>query len=245
MCVYCGMKAFSFSLQSQNRSNFVASDVSTEQLCVCDATLELVPMLPPISVADAIIENAKVLTLDAKTPLTQALAISGNKICRFSKDCGWEPQRSPSTRIIDAGGRTVILGSHSVLGRLTGKQEVSWNGVSSLERALEMLKNRAEQTPSPQWIHVSDDWEPGQFAERRVPTLDAISAACSDVPCFVMKLHGCAFINRAGLRALGWTRKTPVPSGGLVARDGNGDPFGMLIPAAGLNGFLAAFITPP
>ena len=245
MCVYCGMKAFGFSTKPRKRPNFIASDASIEQICACDAALELVPTMPPSSLADVIIENTNVLTLDAKAPLAQALAICGDKIFRFSKDCGWEPQRSLSTKIIDAGGRTVILGSHFVQGCLTGKQEVSWDGVSSLARALVMLEEGAKRTPAPQWIQVGDDWMPSQFEERRVPTLDEISAACGEVPCFVMKLHGCAFINKAGLRALGWTRKTPVPSGGLVACNRNGDPSGMLIPAAELNGFLAAFTAPP
>jgi hypothetical protein len=160
MCVYCGLKAFGFPMKSRKRSDFIASDASIEQLSVSNATLELVPTLPPSSVADVIIENTNVLTLDARAPLAQALAIFGDKMCRFGKYCGWEPQRSPSTKIIDAGGRTVILGSHFVQGRLTGKQEVSWDGVSSLGRALEMLEEGAKRTPSPQWIQVGDHWIP-------------------------------------------------------------------------------------
>ena len=84
-----------------------------------------------------------------------------------------------------------------------------------------------------------------QFKEKRLPTLDEINAACGDVPCFVMHLYDRAFINRAGLRALGWNRDTPDPMGGLIARNGNGEPTGMLIATTSLISLLGVFAKIP
>jgi predicted amidohydrolase YtcJ len=94
-------------------------------------------------------------------------------------------------------------------------------------------------------VQVVGGWTPYQFKEKRLPTLDEINAACGDVPCFVMHLYDRAFTNKAGLRALGWTRDTPDPMGGLIARAGNGEPTGLLIATTSLISLLGVFAKIP
>jgi predicted amidohydrolase YtcJ len=158
--------------------------------------------------------------------------------------------RGPTTKIIDAGGRTIVPGlndahTHFIRGGLTYSQEVRWDGVPSLALALRMLKEQAQRTPAPHWVQVIGGWTPNQFKEKRLPTLDEINAACGDGPCFVLHLYDRAFINKAGLRALGWTRETPDPMGGLIARNGEGDPTGMLIATTSLISLLGVFAKIP
>ena len=158
--------------------------------------------------------------------------------------------RSSATKIIDAGGRTIIPGlndahTHFIRGGLTYSQEVRWDGVPSLALGLRMLKEQAQRTPAPHWVQVVGGWTPHQFKEKRLPTLDEINAACGDVPCFVMHIYDRAFINRAGLRALGWNRDTPDPMGGLIARNGNGEPTGLLIATTSLISLLGVFAKIP
>ena len=161
-----------------------------------------------------------------------------------------EPMRGPSTKIIDAGGRTVVPGlndahTHFIRGGLTYSQEVRWDGVSSL--AL-----RAAHAQGSGAAHAGAALGAGRWRldaqsvqEKRLPTLDEINAACGDVPCFVMHLYDRAFINKAGLRALGWNRDTPDPMGGLIARNGEGDPTGMLIATTSLISLLGVFTKIP
>jgi predicted amidohydrolase YtcJ len=170
------------------------------------------------SKADWIIENAKIITLDAKTPRARAVAIAGDKVVGVGARRDLERLKSPSTKIIDAGGRTIVPGlndahTHFIRGGLTYSQEVRWDGVPSLALALRMLREQAQRTPAPHWVQVVGGWTPYQFKEKRLPTLDEINAACGDVPCFVMHLYDRALINKAGLRALGWNRDTPDPMG--------------------------------
>ncbi|MDT1843182.1 amidohydrolase family protein, partial [Acinetobacter baumannii] len=42
-------------------------------------------------------------------------------------------------------------------------------------------------------------------------------------------LYDRALLNRAALRAVGYTKDTPNPPGGEIVRDGAGNPTGMLI----------------
>ena len=107
--------------------------------------------------------------------------------------------------------------------------ELRWDGVPSLADALRMLKEQARRTPPPQWVRVVGGWSEFQFAERRMPTLEEINAAAPDTPVFVLHLYDRALLNRAALRAVGYTKDTPDPPGGEIQRDKQGNPTGLLI----------------
>ena len=58
-----------------------------------------------------------------------------------------------------------------------------------------------------------------QFVEKRLPTLDEINAIAPDTPVFILHLYDRALLNRAALRAVGYTKDTPAfPGGGNRAR---------------------------
>jgi predicted amidohydrolase YtcJ len=82
---------------------------------------------------------------------------------------------------------------------------------------------------TPQWVRVVGGWNEFQFAERRMPTLDEINEAAPDTPVFVLHLYDRALLNKAALRAVGYTKDTPEPPGGTIVRDKNGNPTGLLI----------------
>ena len=62
-----------------------------------------------------------------------------------------------------------------------------------------------------------------------MPTLDEINRAAPETPVFVLHLYDRALLNRAALRAVGYTKDTPAPMGGEIQRDKQGNPTGMLI----------------
>jgi predicted amidohydrolase YtcJ len=107
--------------------------------------------------------------------------------------------------------------------------ELRWDGVASLADALSMLREQARRTPPPQWVRVVGGWSEFQFAERRMPTLAEINAVAPDTPVFILHLYARALLNKAALRAVGYTKDTPEPVAGTIERDANGNPTGMLI----------------
>ena len=200
--------------------------------------------------ADLLIENAKIVTLDPTVPSAEAIAIRGNTIAAVGSRRDLEALRGPATTIIDAGGRTIVPGlndshCHFIRGGLTYSQELRWDGVPSLAMALRMLKDQALRTPAPHWVQVVGGWTGGQFAERRMPTLDEINAATGDVPCFVMHIYDRAFVNKAGLRVLGYTKDTQDPLGGLLERDAAGTPTGLVLNVANIGSLLGVFARIP
>ncbi len=92
-----------------------------------------------------------------------------------------------------------------------------------------MLRRQAAITPPPQWVRVVGGFSRHQFAEKRLPTLDEINAAAPETPVFILHLYDRALLNRAALRAVGYTKDTPDPPGGEIQRDASGEPTGLLI----------------
>jgi predicted amidohydrolase YtcJ len=183
--------------------------------------------------ADTIIHNGKIAT-NAVPSFVEALAIQDGKILATGNNTEILRQRGPSTKLIDAQGRTVIPGlndshMHPIRGGLNYNMELRWDGVPSLADALRMLKEQAARTPAPQWVRVIGGWTEFQFAERRMPTLEEINKAAPDTPVFVLHLYDRAWLNGAALRAVGYPNDTPNPPGGEIQHDKNGNPTGLLI----------------
>lgn len=184
--------------------------------------------------ADTIIRNARVTTLDPATPEADALAIRDGFILAAGPEAVIMRRADVKTQVIDAGGRRVIPGlndshTHLIRGGLNYNMELRWENVSSLADALRMLKDQADRTPAPQWVRVVGGWSEFQFAERRMPTLDEINAAAPDTPVFLLHLYGRALLNRAALKVLGFGKDTADLPGGEIQRDANRNPTGLLI----------------
>ncbi|MFY0310453.1 amidohydrolase [Leisingera sp. D0M16] len=184
--------------------------------------------------ADTIIANGQFTTLDPEAPDVEAVAIKDGLIQATGAASEIMSLRGPETEVIDAGGRRVIPGlndshTHLIRGGLNYNMELRWENVPSVDDALRMLREQADRTPAPQWVRVVGGWSEFQFAERRMPTLEEINAAAPDTPVFILHLYARALLNRAALTALGITKDTPDPPGGVIERDANGNPTGMLI----------------
>lgn len=184
--------------------------------------------------ADLMISNGNVATLDERGTMARAVAVKDGKILAVGSDEDVAKYKGPDTRVIDAGKRTVIPGLndshlHVIRGGLNYNMELRWDGVPSLADAMRMLKEQARRTPPGQWVRVVGGWSEFQFAERRMPTLEEINEAAPDTPVFVLHLYCRAMLNKAALRACGYTKDTPNPPGGEIQHDSEGNPTGLLI----------------
>ena len=187
------------------------------------------PMKPT---ANLILQNGRITTLDPKHPEAKEVIIAEGRIAGV--DNAEDFQSGPETKVVDLQGRRVIPGLydshlHVIRGGLNYNMELRWEGVPSVSLALQMLREQAARTPAPQWVRVVGGWSEFQFAERRMPTLDEINAAAPDTPVFVLHLYCRALLNRAALKACGYTKDTPNPPGGEIVRDKAGNPTGMLV----------------
>ncbi len=106
-------------------------------------------------VADLILHNGRITTLDPKCPAATNLAVKDGRI--IGVDDTESYQRGPNTKVIDLRGRRVIPGLndshlHVIRGGLNYNMELRWDGVPSLADGLRMLKEQAQRTPPGQWV---------------------------------------------------------------------------------------------
>lgn len=184
--------------------------------------------------ADMILFNGKIHTIAKHKAEITAVAIKDGKFIAIGHDSEVMKFSGSSTKLVNLDKKRVVPGIndshiHLIRGGLNFNLELRWDGVPSLADAMRMLREQVDKTPSPQWVRVVGGWSEFQFAERRMPTLDEINAASPDTPVFILHLYDRAFMNRAALRAVGYTKNTPTPPGGEIQRDANGEPTGLII----------------
>lgn len=184
--------------------------------------------------ADLILFNGKIYSFTAANKKATAVAVKDGKFIAVGTDSEIMQYHDTATKLIDLNQKRVVPGIndshiHLIRGGLNYNLELRWDGVLSLADAMRMLKEQADRTPSPQWVRVVGGWSEFQFAERRMPTLEEINAIAPDTPVFILHLYDRAFLNRAALKVIGFTKETPAPQGGIIQKDTNGEPTGLII----------------
>ncbi len=192
------------------------------------------PLSGAADAPDIILHNAQITTLDESQPAATAVAVRGSRVVAVGSDDAVLALRNSATSLIDCGKRRAIPGLndshlHIIRGGLNYNLELRWDGVPSLADAMRMLRAQVQRTPPGQWVRVVGGFAELQFTERRLPTLAELNAAAPDTPVFILHLYDRALLNRAALRAVGYTKDTPEPPGGYIARDKRGEPTGLLV----------------
>jgi hypothetical protein len=182
--------------------------------------------------ADTIITNGKILTLDAKSSVVQAVAIREGRVMAVGTNDAIRKLAGPNTKAIDVGGRTVTPGLidshiHALRAGLTYSVELSWIGVPSLAKGLELIREAARSSKPGTWIKVGGGWTEMQFPEKRGPSVDELVAAAPGRPVYVQRLYNTAWITPAGIKAMNITPQTEIPTG-KAEKDASGNLTGVI-----------------
>ena len=183
--------------------------------------------------ADLIVFNAKITTGSLSQPEASALAVKRGRIYAVGTDAEILSLKDNNTRLIDAGGRRLIPGLNDahvhVLNERSYNYNVRWDGVPTLQRALEMLSEQAKRTPEGQWVKVIGGWSPYQFKENRFPTMEELRKAVPDRPLIVQYAYNQAFLNELAMKALGMgTARFPMSPGTELEKDKQGHYTGIV-----------------
>ncbi|WP_405204937.1 amidohydrolase [Aquimarina sp. LLG6339-5] len=187
-----------------------------------------------VETADLIVTNAKVAVMDENRTITEAIAVKDGKVLMTGTADEIAKLKAEDTKVIDAKGKTIIPGLndshlHLTRGGRFFNAEVRWDGVKTLKRALEMLKEQASRTPEGQWVRVIGGWSPFQFEEKRLFTMDELNEATGDVPTYVLFLYSQGYLNQAGLDVLGIDENTKAPKDSEFQKGPDGKLTGVLI----------------
>jgi predicted amidohydrolase YtcJ len=185
--------------------------------------------------ADLVVLNANVLTMDAKHPAVEALAVRAGKFARVGSTADIKLLAGPQTRIVDLGGMTVVPGfidAHAHP-RPIYDEDSRWyvieagpDKVKTMDDLIEAIRRKANKTPKGTLI-TGRGYQETKLG--RHPTRQDLDKATTDHPVLITHSSGhLSVCNSAALELAKVTRKTEDPKGGEFQRDGKGEPTGLL-----------------
>ena len=188
--------------------------------------------------ADLVVRNGKIITVDAKGTVAEAVAAWNGLIVRVGTNGDIEPLIGEETKTIDLAGRTMVPGfidshTHNVL-----IGEFLYN-FKLLDMAAELnpsivdlqqrIREKVKETPKGDWIG-GRNFDPEGIREGRWPTRDELDIAAPENPLIIMiRGYHASVVNSRALELAGITRDTPNPEGGIIDKDPvTGEPTGVL-----------------
>ncbi len=186
--------------------------------------------------ADLIITNGKLYTVDKSRPRAEALAVIGERIVAVGTASDIDQWRGPNTRVIDARERLVLPGfndahTHFLDGGMQ-LDNVQLKDAESPEEFARRIAERARHTPEGEWI-LGGEWDEQRWNPAQLPTKALIDPFTPKTPVLVSRYDGHEVLaNSLALKLAGITAKTEDPPGGVIIRDADGNPTGVLKDAA-------------
>src|SRR3954468_17078728 len=124
--------------------------------------------------ADIVLTNGKIITVDEKFTIAQAVAIRGDRIVAVGTNQEITQLAGPNTRRINLQGKSVIPGlidnhMHLLRGGTSWQYEVRLDGVSTRKQAMEMLAARAKAVGPGEWVYTLGGFAREQFADDPKP----------------------------------------------------------------------------
>ena len=189
--------------------------------------------------ADFVFLDGKVLTVDPKNTVTQAVAVSSNRILAVGSNETIRQLIGERTKVILLDGKTVIPGLIATHCHAIGVGRNALRGpyveLTSISQIQEWIRNEAGQLPAGRWIRVPRA-DITRLKERRHPTPAELDEATTTHP-VVFNAARKNVLNSLAFKLAGISRQTDSILGGKVLRDDAGNP--RLI--AGGDGFLSKF----
>lgn len=189
--------------------------------------------------ADKILTNGKVITVDDRNTIAQAIAIKEGKILAVGTIDEINKFKGVSTEVVDLNGKTITPGfidGHSHFMSLERSKSVNisappvGNVTNIAGMVQEILKFKKEKNiADSEWISAYG-YDQDQLAEKRHPTRKDLDAAFPNNPVTLTHVSGHMTVaNSLALKISGIDASTPDPAGGLIVRQPNSnEPTGLL-----------------
>lgn len=190
------------------------------------ALLPIAQQAPP----DLILTNGKIITVDERFTISQAVAVQGDRIVAVGSNTDISRLAGPGSRRIDLMGRAVVPGmidnhTHFMRGGETWTDEVRLDGVDLRKRAVEMLRAKVKASSPGQWIYTIGGWSHLQFTDDKKPfTKDELDQIAPNNPVVLQEAYYRSYLNSRAIQAAGLDSMTDR----WIARDAAGKPTGII-----------------
>ena len=171
-----------------------------------------------------ILERGIIRTLDRSLPKSSALAIAGERI---AGGVGTHETAMPGPERVDLGGRCVVPGFNDAHVHFptwaVAHREVRLEGSASVEEAVARVRDALGSVRAGGWLR-GRGWRSGDWPEQ--PTKEALDEVAGEVPVALLAQDSHSlWLNSAALASANGELEV---DGGVVERDADGEPTGVL-----------------
>jgi predicted amidohydrolase YtcJ len=181
--------------------------------------------------ADLVVFNAKVYTVDSRTPRVEAFAVKAGRFAAVGSTADMKTFIGKGTQSFDAKQMTIVPGFIDCHNHAPGNvllYEVLVGNpfvveFVTIDSIVDKLRARARETPPGTWVegYFFDDTKVKDNRQLNVHDLDKVS---KDHPVAVHHRGGhTSFYNSKALEMADINKNTPNPPGGTFDRDANGE----------------------
>jgi predicted amidohydrolase YtcJ len=187
----------------------------------------------PQYVADLVIVNGHIVTMDAKDRVAEALAIRDGRILAVGTNALVRRYARAGTRIVDLRGHTATPGlidthAHIADAGLSAIASVQLADAKDIAEVQKRVAERVARLKPGAWV-VGAGWDEGKLAEHRYVLAGDLDAVSPSNPVWLENTTGhYGVANHQALAMAGITDATPDPPAGTIDRDPVGRPTGVL-----------------
>lgn len=193
---------------------------------------------PSGPVADRVLVNGNIVTVDKALPHAQALAMVADRIIAVGSNAEIANYIGDGTDVIDLQGQTAIPGLIEGHGHYTSfggsLVALDFRHQKSFADIVSMIAQATNTTPPGEWI-VGRGWHQDKWQLKEdvlvegLPLHDSLSAVTPDNPVMLIHTSGHAvFVNQRAMRLVELGDTTVAPAGGEIVRDEKGRATGMM-----------------
>ncbi|PCJ62750.1 MAG: hypothetical protein COA73_05925 [Candidatus Hydrogenedentota bacterium] len=184
-----------------------------------------------LRLADKLYFDADIWTGHSGKKDADTIAIRDGRIIGVGTMASLAELTGPSTNKIDLDGAFVVPGfidNHvHFLDGGASLNRVRLRTAKSQQQVADTIKAFATNTPKGEWI-LGGEWDHESWGGQ-LPTKEWIDAVSPDHPVMVFRLDGhMVLANSLALKIAGIDRDTKAPKGGIIVRDTQGNPAGVL-----------------
>ena len=198
----------------------------------------LTVFITPTSFADTLLVSGTIYTADDANTEVEAVVIEDGRFTFVGDLVTAQSKAGKNHRHIALGVATAYPGFIESHGHLSSLGEaitnLDLNGVDSYQTIVGMVADAAAQA-SPGQVIKGRGWHQSKWSKEPSVTVDgfpthrSLSEISPNNPVFLGHANGhTALVNQAAMDALNLNYNTPTPSGGVIVKDGKGDPTGIL-----------------
>ena len=195
-------------------------------------------------IADIVIKNAEIYSVDLKNELSvnQAIAVKGSLLAYVGDNSGVESYIDKNTAVYDLKGGTILPGlcdthlhASMTVEMVSDIQlyDIMPDGEFDRDKLIQKYKDAIRaQIDGRNDIKVVRcvGWNPTFFAADPLgqPTADDLAGVCDDIPLIMRSYcHHFLWVNRKALDDSGINKDTETPKEGIICRDADGNPTGV------------------